>query len=126
MAINGTNGYLIWERIYDSGYMDGAGFSTSLIVDHADNVFVTGTTDYETGNLDKAGILIIKYNGSDGTELNRVVHRKSVTDKLFECACGMLNCNRPKWVHLHRRQGVQHHEWRGLWYRNSSSIDYEV
>jgi len=123
---NGTNGDLIWERIYDSGYMDGAGFSTSLIVDHADNVFVAGTTDYETGNLDKAGILIIKYNGSDGTELNRVVYRKSVTDKLFECACEMWNCNRPKWVHLHRRQGVQHHEWRGLWYRNSSSIDYEV
>ena len=63
MAINGTNGYLIWERIYDSGYMDGAGFSTSLTVDHADNVFVAGTTNYETGNLDKVGIIIIKYNG---------------------------------------------------------------
>ena len=64
-------------------------------VDHADNVFVAGTTNYETGNLDKAGILIIKYNGSDGTELNRVVYRESVTGKLFECACGMWNCNRP-------------------------------
>jgi hypothetical protein len=86
---NGANGDLIWERIYDSGYMDGAGFSTSLTVDSADNVFVVGTTDYETGDKGKASILAIKYNGSDGEVLKHILYRKSSIDKLFEVGCGI-------------------------------------
>lgn len=86
---DGVNGSLIWEKIYDSGYMDGAGWSTGLAVDPAGNVFVTGSTSYETGDRDKTGILIIKYCGYDGSELERLLYRKSTDDKLYEVGRGI-------------------------------------
>ena len=77
---------MIWERIYDSGHQD---FGGGLIINPAGDVLVVGTTDYETGSKDKAGILIIKYSGYDGTELKQVLYRKSINDERFEVACGI-------------------------------------
>jgi len=85
--INGANGDLIWERIYDSGYQD---FGGGLTVDPANNVLVIGSTEYETGSKDKTGILMIKYDGSDGTELEYILYRKSLGDERFEVACGIV------------------------------------
>jgi hypothetical protein len=87
VKINGANGDLMWEEIYDSGYQD---FGGGLNIDSANDVLVIGSTDYETGGKDRAGILMIKYDGSDGTELKHILYRKSPDDERFEVACGIV------------------------------------
>ena len=74
-------------KIYDGGYQD---FGGGLTIDSDNNVLVIGSTDYETGGKDKAGILMIKYDGSDGTELKHILYRKSPNDERFEVACGIV------------------------------------
>ena len=49
-----------------------------------------GSTEYETGSKDKTGILMIKYDGFDGTELEYILYRKSLGDERFEVACGIV------------------------------------
>ncbi|HLD25353.1 MAG TPA: PQQ-binding-like beta-propeller repeat protein, partial [Patescibacteria group bacterium] len=76
MKFSGETGELIWRNYFDGGYHD---YITAVAVDSQNNIAVVGDSSDVSDNY-RQNLLIVKYNGNDGSVLWQKTYNSSATD----------------------------------------------